>query len=232
MTKIDQVAVDEKTVYLPDTRGVVFSRWGKGNSKLGPDVYTYSRAPGKAGGTCPGATGECELICYAKRVRGPVRDVWELNSLTEELPDTLPPGAKIIRIHVSGDFSTQEYICNWVYLVRRYPDVRFFGYTRSWRVDDLYGWLLVLRNEPNVQLFASVDKSMQWPDKMPDAGWRRAWLEDDPRINAVLAKGHNMVAEDGTPALVCPEETGRKPNCQACRYCIDGKRNDVVFLIH
>lgn len=34
------------TVYIPDTRGVVLSRYGLGNLKIGPGVHTYSRLPG------------------------------------------------------------------------------------------------------------------------------------------------------------------------------------------
>lgn len=36
------------TVYLPDTRGVVVSPFGRGNLKIGPGVYTYSRLPGSS----------------------------------------------------------------------------------------------------------------------------------------------------------------------------------------
>src|SRR5256885_858636 len=119
------------TVFIPDTRGVVLSRYGKGNLKLGPNVYTYSRLPGMAGryalghvhegeasstetGTCPGATEECQSICYARRPvaeQGPVYDMWRKNSTTN-VP-TIPEDAKLLRIHVSGDFDSVEYINNW-----------------------------------------------------------------------------------------------------------------------
>ena len=260
-------ASQELNIHLPDTRGVTISRWGRGNTKLGMDgVYTYSRLPGRpdglyesvgfaAGfepgtstGTCPGSTPECESICYAKRVVGTpnVWDVWKRNSVTEYLPsyvdDPLPSDAKIVRIHVSGDFSSVEYIKEWDKLARCRPDVHFFGYTRSWRVPELLGALNRLRGLPNVQLFASMDKSM---DELPPAGWRRAWLEDDLRaisgsglgaeqgLDFWIGEGqHNFRAEDGEPSYVCPEETGRKANCQECQYCIRGQRGDVVFLIH
>lgn len=252
------------TIRLPDTRGVIISRWGTGNEKLGTDgVYTYSRLPGspdgrfaaasyKAGfapntsiGTCPGSTEACETICYAKRVvNTAVWDVWKRNSDSETLPwedDPLPADAKIVRIHVSGDFTTQSYIEAWIALATRRSEVLFFGYTRSWNVPQLLPGLERFRALPNVQLFASMDGDME----LPPEGWRRAWLEDDIRaisgggpgdeqgLEFFLGEGiHNFKAVDGEPVYVCPEETGRKPNCQACGYCIRGTSGDVVFLVH
>lgn len=235
-------AKQELNVHLPDTRGVTISRWGRGNTKLGMDgVYTYSRLPGRpdgryesvafaAGfepgtstGTCPGSTEECESICYAKRVidTPPVWDVWARNSLdtngAEVLAEPLPSDAKIVRIHVSGDFDTPLYIQHWIKVVLEHPDVLFFGYTRSWRVPELLFDLNRLRALPNVELFASMDKSIA---ELPPQGWRRAWIENDSRI------GRDV------PSYVCPEQTGRKANCQECGYCIVGRKNDVTFLLH
>jgi ferredoxin len=242
-----EAAKQELTVYLPDTRGVTISRWGCGNLKLGMDgVYTYSRLPGNGGGTCPGATEECERICYAKRITmdSPVWDVWARNTYTGRvsIEHPLPPDAKIVRIHVSGDFDTTIYIGAWIAFVKQHPDVRFFSYTRSWRVSGLLFALEQLRALPNVQLFASMDKSM---DELPPPGWRRAWLEDDLRaisgggpgaeqgLEFYLGEGvHNFTAMDGQSVYVCPEETGRKPNCQTCGYCVSGRRGDLVFLLH
>lgn len=246
----DKVAAgkQELTVYLPDTRGVTISRWGRGNLKLGMDgVYTYSRLPGRIGGTCPGATLVCQDICYAKRViKTPdVWDVWARNSQGNDLPDEpLPPAAKIVRIHVSGDFDTDLYIMRWVKVVSERPDVRFFAFTRSWRIPALLPFLERLRAFPNMNLLASMDTDTQ---ELPPEGWRRAWLADD--IRAISGSGpgaeqgldfwlgdegqHNFKAVDGRPVYVCPEETGRKANCQECNYCVKGRNGgDVVFLVH
>lgn len=248
--KVEEAQADELTVYLPDTRGVVVSRWGRGNTKLGTDgLYTYSRlpgrpdgefedeavargfAPGSSTGTCPGSTVECESICYAKRVIGsPVWDVWRANSYPDRLPgpeDPLPDDARIVRIHVSGDFTTIEYIQEWIRLAESRPQVRFFGYTRSWRVPGLMAALERFRALPNVQLFASMDKSIK---ALPPEGWRRAWIENDERLQQV--RDDYWRALDGAPAYVCPEEQGRRANCQECGYCITGKKNDVIFLLH
>lgn len=246
------------TLYVPDTRGVTVSRFGRGNLKIGMDgVYTYSRLPGDTGevalgmpsrpdwryedehGTCPGATIECQAICYAARPvteKGVVYQMWKRNSETEDVPRILPDDAKIVRIHVSGDFTSPEYIAGWRLLVENHPHVRFFGYTRSWRVSSLLPHLEGLREQPNVQLFASMDSSTT---RLPPPGWRIAWIEGDARLRDVQSRLHVVdVRENRNHAsptaysFTCPEETGHKPNCESCNYCILGEKGDVTFLRH
>lgn len=227
----------ELVVHLIEDRRAMISPWGLGNSKLGPRVFTYSKLPGRVGGTCPGSSPECEMICYVKRVmtsNPPVWDLWTQNTLRGDEVPPLPEEAEVVRFHVSGDFDTVQYIVNWCGLVNLHPDVRFFGYTRSWRVSGLVPWLEQLRDYPNVQLFASVDKTIE---ELPPAGWRIAWLETDPRAraNGEISEQNFRAVERGRgpeTVLVCPEETGDKPNCTECRYCIDGRRGDVLFLEH
>jgi hypothetical protein len=186
-------------------------------------------------GTCPGATDECRAVCYAARPvaeNGPVNQMWWLNSRTEDVPAELPDGCTLLRLHISGDFTTERYIDGWTSLISRHPDVTVWAYTRSWRVPALLPALERLRALPNVQLFASMDKSCE---ELPPTGWRRAWIDGDKRADvdpAWHAHDDLRMTEDGAVSYVCPEETGRKPNCEACRYCFDGKRGDVTFLLH
>lgn len=254
-------------VYLPDTRGVTISRYGHGNLKIGAGVYTYSRLPGHPSrsalgsssgtihGTCPGATEECQSICYAARPvaeAGPVASMWLTNSLHSNVPP-IPEDAKLIRLHISGDFDSVEYIQNWVARLIERSDVKCWAYTRSWRVPELLPDLEVLRSLNNVQLLASMDPSCA---ELPPAGWRRSWIWRDRVTDVKPAEGrltylregeekiftshqgqtryhgYNQVAIDGVPSMVCPEETGQVKNCEECRYCFDGRRNDVTFLEH
>lgn len=145
-----------------------------------------------------------------------------------------------------SDHSRVAYIDAWTELLSRHTAVKAWAYTRSWRVPELLSALERFRALPNVQLFASMDASTK---ELPPLGWRRAWVWPDERDrtgpfverlwNAAMrrcdngAVVHNQsVVADGTPTYVCPEETGRKPNCESCRYCFDGRRNDVTFLLH
>lgn len=218
----------ELEVYLPDTRGVSISRWGKGNLKLGPNVFTYSKLPGRPedGGTCPGA-GECLEYCYSLRIRATTPLVWQVYRMnTDNGPSLpiLPDEAALVRLHVTGDFDTVPYIEAWIKLIAEHPQVRFWGYTRSWRVPLLRPVLERLRALPNVQLFASIDRTSQ---DAPSAIWRRAYVAlpgfEPERSNAIVR---------GRMAYICPEELGRKPNCETCNYCILGKHGDVIFLQH
>ncbi len=225
-------------VYLPDTRAVEISRFGIGNMKIGMGVYTYSRLAGMFY-TCPGSTTECEEICYAKRILGPVRDIYAQNSRLLDVPE-LPVECQVLRIHVSGDFDTVTYVENWIARLTERPDVTAWAYTRSWRVPILLPSLERLRALPNVQLFASMDSSHT---DVPPTGWRRAWIDGDTRAGEVLNAGahttlsptlqqRNQRTFDGIMSLVCPEETKHKANCLECGYCFEGQKNDVTFLRH
>jgi hypothetical protein len=218
----------ELEVFLPDTRGAFISRWGRGNLKIGPNVFTYSKLPGRPedGGTCPGAR-ECLEYCYSLRIRATTPLVWQVykeNTLNGPSLPSLPGEAALVRLHVTGDFDTVAYIEAWIALVKKHPDVYFWAYTRSWRVPSLLPALERLRALPNIQLFASIDRTGQ---DLPPATWRRAYvLPPGPMSEAsyVLARGRL--------AYVCPEEQGRKPNCESCLYCVRGRKGDVAFVQH
>lgn len=192
---------------------------GKGNTKIGKNVYTFSTTAGPVseGGTCPGASEWCAANCYAVRLtRYPSvtsrynenRDAVDAGMMPE-----VPANATMYRIHVSGDFDTAAYIHAWRFLVKSRPDVRFYAYTRSWRVPALRKALDALRAEPNMQLFASIDPSIA---DVPPEGWRVAFIDDDSRF----------------AGLACPEQSGRKANCAECGYCFRGKRGNVQFATH
>lgn len=247
----ETTAVKAMTVHLVEDRRARISPWGLGNSKLGAHVYTYSLPAGRTMmGSCPGATLTCLDLCYALRMAtatNGLRARYERNYLTREglTADGLPADAEVVRIHVSGDFDTADYVGQWISLVRSRPEVRFFGYTRSWTLGhEMLQSLERLSGEPNVQLFASVDADHtdEQVREIHGRGWRVAWLANDQRVYQ-HGEGLGFLDDnlpmwslpDDTPnqmALVCPEERGRKDSCEDCRYCIDGRRNDVIFLVH
>lgn len=230
-------SVETLTVHLVEDRRSVISRWGLGNSKLGDHVYTFSRLPGRVNGTCPGATDACEAVCYAKRMYTKANGLAELfyrNTVDPNLSG-LPDDAEIVRIHVSGDFDTPGYIEQWISLVCTRRGVRFFGYTRAWSVPGLQKAIRRLRDETNVQLFASVDEDndTETVSKLVSEGWRLSWMGTD-LVPGLEPHTEPFVATTpaGSLAVLCLEAEGRKDNCQECGYCFNGQRGDVVFPIH
>jgi hypothetical protein len=145
-----------------------------GNKKLSFDI-THISLP--AGWTCPGAkdclakvdkqTGKLSQFgcwrcysasqeCYSTRAR---KCRWynfnllkgksskEISLIIEESL----PRAFFIRLHVSGDFFSQEYFDAWLEVAKSHPDTVFYGYTKS-----LPFWIKRLNEIPeNFKLVAS-----------------------------------------------------------------------------
>lgn len=215
-------------VHLVEDRRTILSPYGRGNTKLGASIYTYSKLPGWQN-SCPGSSEECEAICYAKRL---VQNeaVWKLltnNSGRGDIVPELPADAKIVRFHVSGDFGTEGYIRYWIGAVQSRPDVVFYGYTRSWRCSHLLPSLEELRRQPNVTLWASMDSTIA---ELPPNGWRRAWIAGDSRLTPITK--NRFQTFDGRQAIVCLEENGLLPSCEACGFCWKDGSTDLVFLKH
>jgi hypothetical protein len=218
--------------YLVDDRRGSLSPWCRGNSKVGsgPGIYMYSKLPVV---TCPGASEECLAICYARKVEPANKHLWQLWAENTERGANLPPlpeDARLIRIHVSGDFDTVEYIRAWAKLALENRHVTFFGYTRSWRVPALLAALNLLRCVENVHLWASVDLSTEVPPADANHPWRRAWIEGDSRLTKVSDKTYRTF--DDRKAIVCPEGKGLLPNCEKCRFCFLPHSMDLVFPRH
>jgi|TARA_Y100000310_G_scaffold266220_1_gene277646 hypothetical protein len=174
-------------------------------TKLGR-VATVNRP---AGTTCPGASEWCARDCYAKH--GLFRTFGHqarYGAATLTLPAKLPP---VVRLHVSGDFDTVEYVRLWIEKVKANPDTLFWAYTRSWNVPELLPELEALRVLPNMQLFASVDPTMPEPPK----GWRIA-----------------HVADSRFRGMECLEQNGKMPDCETCGYCFWKGKGNVEFNLH
>lgn len=133
--------------------------FGKGNSKLSKEIYTFS-VP--AGFTCPAAH-----LCasYADRKSGKITDGKNMSfrcfaasqestfpnvrharwhnfdqlakvkndafSMASLILSSLDKSAKIVRIHVSGDFFNAQYFRAWAYVAMHRPETKFYAYTKS-----------------------------------------------------------------------------------------------------
>jgi len=143
---------------------------GTGNSKTGPSWSLPNIL------TCPGRTLICAMLCYAsywimKMHQGPGNAYWRkwkaciqalkhggsqyLASLIVQ--QIRKQKLKTLRIHDSGDFFSPVYVLAWVEVARQCPDVTFWFYTRSWRVQDREQKMLSA-----LRLLASLDNVAGW----------------------------------------------------------------------
>lgn len=202
--------------------------------------------------SCPGATSVCESICYAGAIETQypaVRDLlsnnWQIvsNSTREEMvghlsemiaefrADSLRYQSKgknaelKFRIHWDGDFFSEDYTLAWAEVIRAFPDVKFWAYTRSLSLAPL------LKGIDNLSLYLSVDSDNIGEAKtVPGIRW--AYLD----VTMAQAK-EVMLAERGIPGASCPENikqipliTGKTGACISCDLCPSGKA-DIRFAI-
>ena len=112
-----------------------FTVFMEGNSKL--PFYAFSALPII---TCPGF-GECAAWCYSfKAWRYPAAFFRQLQNTVLILQgqdilksefDKLPKGI-VLRLYVDGDIDSTRTLAFWMELLRARPDVKAYGYSKSW----------------------------------------------------------------------------------------------------
>jgi hypothetical protein len=92
--------------------------------------------------SCPASTAFCREYCYAKKAEAMYKGVLPsrlrhyLSSLREDFVDEMikaikDSGARVIRIHESGDFYSTDYLLKWLEIAKNLPGVRFYAYTKA-----------------------------------------------------------------------------------------------------
>lgn len=113
-----------------------------GNSKIHKSVQTFSIPPVV---TCPNCL-QCAKTCYALkayRMYPSVKTSWDSNYQLSQTIDFIPAisaaiKSKHVRIHVAGDFYSQEYLNKWIAIANMHPKVKFFTYTKtSWNFSEV-----------------------------------------------------------------------------------------------
>jgi hypothetical protein len=205
-----------------------------GNRKLGGrTVWSFSLP---AGPSCPGATPTCLAHCYAaalERYRPRAAAAYRRNLALAGRPGfarrlhaaVVAAGARVVRAHVAGDFHTARYARAWLQVMRRLPGVRFYFYTRSWRVAAIRPALDAMAGLPNCRAWYSADRDTGVPADLPP-GARVAWLmadaADRPPAGAGLVFRVRRLRRHPPPAgvPVCPAEDGRpRPRPVTCDRC-------------
>ena len=200
------------------------------NSKLGKSIASFNLP---AISTCPGRTSFCENLCYAdkgffsmpsiKKAYATAKDEADSDTFADKINGELKskPSIKAVRIHASGDFYSTEYLAKWTAIAAANPDVRFWAYTRCWRLQDFHDPLAAFAALPNVQLFASLDQETKASETPPS--WMRT---------ADLVPKWDQTPQD---TVECPNQKNKDITCEKCTYCFkpEGQRKrNVVFAAH
>lgn len=209
---------------------------GMGNRKLGEVIFTFTLPAVK---TCPGRSKLCEKVCYA--LRGHLRMVLDAGHYDPKYQASLGDDfvermireirfrqCQIVRLHVAGDFYSAEYVRKWIAIVTACPNVRFFVYTRSWRVAEIRPDINKLARLKNIRVWFSCDRDTGIPTKVGKRV-RIAYMSDGdddipsrtPDLGFRVKRKSVMKRLNG--ASVCPMENGTEAknntNCQKCGLC-------------
>lgn len=205
----------------------------QGNGKLGNAIHVWSIP---ALDTCPGSSSICRTACYALRYRFRFAQVkerldWNLRQsrradfVDRMVAEIRAQGVLVLRLHVAGDFSDVPYAEKWLAIIRQAPRVRFYAYTRSWRVPAIAAVLEKMVALRAMRLWYSIDDETGVPPIVP-AGIRLAFLQvRDGQIPAESDLVFRIQALRKLPSLpiVCDHETvdgkALKLTCGSCARC-------------
>jgi len=110
------------------------------------------------------------------------------------------------------------------------PHTRFFAYTRSFRVPELYPSLATLAEYDNMRLWASADSETGYPDDLPSSV-KVAWMqvdrdEDVPDVDLIF-RDYPLRKDRRTRiglSMICPVDTpqgkDRHFSCRTLRFFI------------
>jgi hypothetical protein len=211
-----------------------------GNRKLARHhIWSFS-LPSGSQFSYPGASATCETHCYARRFeryRPAAVARYRRNLVLSRRRDfarrvrafLIAHAVRMVRVHVGGDFYSAEYAEQWLHVITRSPRVRFYFYTRSWRVPAIKAFIDRMAALPNCRPWYSADRDTGVPADVP-AGVRVAWLQthlaDLPPSAVHLVFRVRSLRSAPFPSggsFVCPAEDGvpRTPavTCERCGHC-------------
>ena len=188
----------------------------KGNTKLDKSMLIFDLL---AVSTCLNCR-ECKGFCYAMKAQRQYPGTYNRRAILTWLAkydlitlesmiysQLMSTTKKIVRIHSSGDFFSQAYVDMWTRIVKRFPGIRFYTYTK---VDNL----LDLASLKACQNFNCVESML------PDGSINFGSLE------YIREKAKQF------KAAICPYGISKHAvHCgKECSACLTKK--NVVFLVH
>lgn len=199
--------------------------------------------------SCPGATSVCNGVCYAGKLELQYPNVlksllhnWDVlatatyadmvrmlsNMISEFVTESTKWDAPLLfRVHYDGDMYSMAYAMAWREVMKAYPNVTFWLYTRS------FSFVHLFETVGNVTVYLSIDT-----DNANDA--LKCYRENPWVMLASLAQTFDeakaiLTDTFGAKSVRCPEVNGGIPlisdrgsACVRCGLCIHG-RNNVTF---
>lgn len=205
-----------------------------GNRKLGETVGHFDLP---AVVSCPGRTPACVAACYARKHRFRFDSVVDRLAWCYEqsqLPrfarrlirETRRRGILHFRWHSSGDVYNADYARKMLAVMRALTRVRFWVYTRSFRVPEILPLLAEMALLPNCKVWFSLDRDTGVPATRPPHV-RFAFMQDSPEgvENVELIFRTKAMLSLPLVQRVCPADTphGRREEttCGGCGFCFD-----------
>ena len=213
----------------------------QGNHKLGKRLIWSFSLPSARPDICIGMSALCQQHCYARRMerlRPAVLARYEANHRLSLAPGfarrvrafLVGHDITVVRLHVGGDFFSREYARKWLRVMRRSPKVRFYFYTRAWRVDSIRDTLERMAALPNCRAWYSCDRETGVPTDVPPHV-RLAWLSAEPGdvpppSAGLVFRTRGLRRRQATHiggVRVCPAEDGvprgEPVTCERCGSC-------------
>lgn len=201
-----------------------------GNAKLGKGVYTFSTLPTNKNftveingetveikGTCP---CHCDG-CYATKGFYNMPSVLKSNAiktlLARDFLDFVEraisaqieaENIRLLRIHASGDFFSDEYIAMWHRICECFPDTVFWTYTKNQRAESAFDDL------KNINVVKSVVKGFGF--NFGHCGY--------------ILRVYKALRATGESVYICRCGIDKNQHCNNCRGC--SEHTFVLFVEH
>lgn len=138
------------------------------------------------------------------------------------------------RLHYSGDFFSKDYSQAWADVIKEFPDVKFWVYTRSFVGET--NFIEPLLGIPNLSLYLSAD-----PVNQDEALALYNKYSGEYNNIGLSWLGPNAPNKEELRWVTCPETSNKikgdetKGACAKCRLCIDNYKiriKNIQFNIH
>ena len=169
----------------------------------------------------------CKKHCYAKRhieIYPSAKKRYVINYEISKTPEfemlinmeitACKPLKKIgiLRVHVAGDFYSQDYVDKWIRIAKTHPTISFYAYTKAYNFD-------FSARPDNLVMKLSDDKDL-WPaEQSKFDGVARVYEPDQP-----CPKGF----------VPCGSQRVKGMTCAQCKMCTGklGRKANVGFKRH